>query len=157
MYHKKQFLSQLKSNLLLYIVCSGNNLEDTVFFDELKGYDDIDNLPVYDDEPVENNNALRNSNHTKRNKNQQQCETSKGTSTLHIFWNAKKFTEENDEELVNEVINDESDNEIEDYNWHNKISAALKNLELDIKKENVKNKERKYTMPNAFVLGHMNM
>src|SRR5215213_9864502 len=35
-----------------------DNLKDTVFFDdELEGYDDIDNLPVYD-EPVENDNAV---------------------------------------------------------------------------------------------------
>src|SRR3954452_13641928 len=35
-----------------------NNLKDTGFFDdELEGYDDTDNLPVYD-EQVENDNAI---------------------------------------------------------------------------------------------------
>ncbi|CAI2189436.1 5390_t:CDS:1, partial [Funneliformis geosporum] len=36
--------------------------------------------------------------------------------------------------------NEHSDNEVEEaegYNWHNKIPNALKNLELDIKKEKV--------------------
>ncbi|CAI2193142.1 8949_t:CDS:2, partial [Funneliformis geosporum] len=39
-------------------------------------------------------------------------------------------------------VNKHSDNEVEEvegYNWHNKISDALKNLELDIKKEKVNN------------------
>ena len=34
-------------------------------------------------------------------------------------------------------VNEHSDDEVEGYNWHNKIPDALKNLELDIKKEKV--------------------
>ena len=74
---------------------------------------------------------MGNSSRTKRRKKQQQCEAAKGSLTLHTFWDTMK--------LVDEVDDEQLDDEIEDYNWHNKIPAALKNLKLNIKKENVKN------------------
>ena len=40
---------------------------------------------------------------------------------------------------TNDNDDKQPDNEIEDYNWNNKILAALENLEIDIKKENKKN------------------
>ena len=56
---------------------------------------------------------------------------------MHTFWNTKKSIEIIDEKSDDEVDND--DDEIEDCNWYNKVPTALENLELDIKKENVKN------------------
>ncbi|CAG8683989.1 17238_t:CDS:2 [Funneliformis caledonium] len=81
----------------------------------------------------------RNSSHTKRRKNQQQREAAKGTLTLHTFWNTKKPSEEIDEKLTEKTNVEESDDEIEDYDWYNKIQIALKNLILDLKKEKVNN------------------
>ena len=80
---------------------------------------------------------MGNSSCTKRRKRQQQHDAAKRTLTLHTFWNTKKSTEEIDEKSDNEV--DDDDDEIEDCNWYNKVPTALENLELDIKKENVKN------------------
>jgi hypothetical protein len=40
---------------------------------------------------------------------------------------------------VNNDNDKQSDNEIKDCNWNNKIQAALKNLKIDIKKGNIKN------------------
>ncbi|KAG9295839.1 hypothetical protein G9A89_009068 [Geosiphon pyriformis] len=87
---------------------------------------------------------IGNSSRTKRRKNQQQREAAKGTLTLHTFWDTKRSAEEVDKELADETnveanddIGRQSDNEDEDCNWHNKLSAALENLVLDIKKENV--------------------
>lgn len=124
--------------------------------------DDIsdDNFSGYD-EPVENNNAasiinklqeaankyyqettshksrrlryIGNSKRNKRRKNQKQREAAKGTHTLHTFWDVKKSADEE----VDDNTSEQSDDEAEDYNWHNKIPAALENLELDIKKEKV--------------------
>ena len=82
---------------------------------------------------------MGNSSRTKRRKKHQQREAAKGSLTLHTFWDTMKSAEESVEESVDEVDDEQSDDEIEDYNWHNKIPAALENLELDIKKEHVKN------------------
>ncbi|RIA79587.1 hypothetical protein C1645_840337 [Glomus cerebriforme] len=93
----------------------------------LKSLDVDDNNPVYD-EPMENDNA-------------QQCEAAKGTLTLHTFWDTKKSTTSSDERSDSDEqssSDERSDDEIEDCNWYNKIPAALENLELDIKKENMK-------------------
>ncbi|CAG8777839.1 3719_t:CDS:1, partial [Funneliformis caledonium] len=77
-----------------------------------------------------------NSSRTKRRKNQQQREAAKGTPTLHTFWDAEKSTTEINVE-VDHNTDEQTDDEIEGYNWHDKIPATLENLELDIKKENV--------------------
>ncbi|CAG8607258.1 17279_t:CDS:2 [Cetraspora pellucida] len=89
---------------------------------------------------------LGNSVRTKRRKKQQQREAAKGTSTLHTFWAQKKSSEETSEaELYNDLeevdkndIGGMLENKIEPHNWNKKISTALENLTLDIKKENVK-------------------
>lgn len=67
---------------------------------------------------------------------------------MHTFWDTKKSADEVDEILadMNDDANDNEsndnehylDNEIKDCNWINKILAALENLEINIKKENVK-------------------
>ncbi|CAG8743854.1 5704_t:CDS:2 [Funneliformis caledonium] len=111
---------------------------------DLKDYFEVDNGSSHynsiDDEPVENDNAasiiekLREA--TRKRKNQQQREAVKGTLTLHTFWDTKKPSEEIDEKLTEENVK-ESDDEIEDCDWHNKIQIALKNLILDLKKEKV--------------------
>ncbi|CAG8710318.1 5466_t:CDS:2, partial [Funneliformis caledonium] len=87
-----------------------------------------------------------------KHKNQQQCEVAKGTLKLHTFWEVKKPDEKIDKEVANkdnievdndtnedsdDEINEYSNNKVEGYNWYNKIPDALKNLELDIKKEKV--------------------
>ncbi|CAG8718221.1 13358_t:CDS:2 [Rhizophagus irregularis] len=132
---------------------SDNDSDNMSINDDSDNVDDTDNFSV-NDEPVENDNAVSivrklkeaakkyhqerasheirrlryigNSVRTRRRKNQQLLEAAKGTLALCTFWDTKKST-------------DESDNEIEDCNWNNKIQAALENLEIDIKKENKKN------------------
>ncbi|CAG8751215.1 17228_t:CDS:2, partial [Funneliformis caledonium] len=136
-----------------------DNLKD--YFEVDNGFSHYNSI---DNEPVKNDNAasiieklckatrkyyqehasrevhklryIGNSSHTKRRKNQQQREAAKGTLTLHTFWNTKK-SEEIDEEPTEETNVKESDDEIEDCDWHNKIQVALKNLILDLKKEKV--------------------
>src|SRR6266542_49759 len=95
---------------------------------------------------------IGNSSHTKRRKNQQQREAAKGTLKLHTFWNIKKSTEEIEElddennidvdynaEQLDDNADEQSDNEVENYSWYNKILDALKSLMLDIEKR--KNKQ----------------
>ncbi|CAG8712881.1 7028_t:CDS:2, partial [Funneliformis caledonium] len=62
---------------------------------------------------------IGNSNCTKRRKNQQQREAAKNINVE-----------------IDDSTSEQLDDEIEDYNWHNRILTDFKNLKLDIKKEN---------------------
>ncbi|CAG8676892.1 15978_t:CDS:2, partial [Racocetra fulgida] len=124
---------------------------------------------------------LGNSVRTKRRKRQQQREAAKGTPPLHTFWNQEKSHQEAgevksyDEQLedegqleevdeeVNEEVNEEdaarlSEDEIEICNWRKKIPAALENLTLDIKKENVNSEvwENKWDITPRMIMLQMN-
>ncbi|CAG8513901.1 13877_t:CDS:2 [Funneliformis caledonium] len=83
--------------------------------DDLKDYFEVNNGSSHynsiDDKLVENDNATSIIEKL----------SAKGTLTLHTFWDTKKPSEEIDEELTEETNVEESDDEIEDCNWHNKI------------------------------------
>ncbi|CAG8649899.1 7001_t:CDS:1 [Ambispora gerdemannii] len=115
------------------------NIDNASFHDELDDYVNVDSFSVHD-EPVENDNAVSiikklqeaakeyyqkhashearrlcyigNSSHTKRRKNQQQCEATKETLTLHTFWDAKRSAEKVDKELADET-NVKANNDID--------------------------------------------
>ena len=124
--------------------------------------DDANNFSVYN-KPVENDKAINiikrlqevvkkyyqehtshkacrlcyisNSSRTKRRKNQQQREAVKRTLILDAFWNTEKSTKDINVE-IDDSTSEQLNNKIKGYNQHNRILTALKNLKLDIKKEN---------------------
>ncbi|CAG8744796.1 3826_t:CDS:2, partial [Racocetra fulgida] len=110
---------------------------------ELEDDDNDSNLSAYN-EPIENDNA---ENIVKKLQDAQQHEAAKGTPPLHTFWNQEKSHQEAGEvesydKQLEDKVNEEdagrlSEDEIEICNWRKKITAALENLTLDIKKENV--------------------
>ncbi|CAG8459152.1 22040_t:CDS:2 [Dentiscutata erythropus] len=92
--------------------------------------DDMDNLSAYD-EAVENNNAANIVKNLQAAVNQQET-SHQEASEVELY----------DEELEDEELEDEDtmgllEDKIETCNWRKKISVALQNLVLDIKKENV--------------------
>ncbi len=55
---------------------------------------------------------------------------------LYTFWDVEKSTIEINVK-VDYNTDEQTDNEIKGYNWHDKILVTLENLELNIKKENI--------------------